>query len=71
VQQAVGRELLQEFHRRLSAEERTLAEQRAVGRPWAEIASEHGESAEALRKRLTRAIDRVAQELRLDELIHA
>jgi RNA polymerase sigma-70 factor (ECF subfamily) len=71
VQQAVGRELLQEFHRRLSAEERTLAEQRALGRPWAEIASERGESAEALRKRLTRAVDRVAQELRLDEMIHA
>jgi RNA polymerase sigma factor (sigma-70 family) len=61
-----GRELLQEFRRRLSAEERRLAEQRAQGRPWAEIAAEVGGSPDGLRMQLTRALDRVAHELGID-----
>ena len=60
-------ELLQEFRRRLSDEERWLAEQRAAGKDWPQIAAEFGGSAEALRKKLTRAIDRVGQELGLDQ----
>jgi RNA polymerase sigma-70 factor (ECF subfamily) len=70
--QAVSaRELLSEVHKRLSAEERQLADQRAQGREWSEIAAEMGGSAEALRKRLARAIDRVAQDMGLDQSIHA
>jgi RNA polymerase sigma-70 factor (ECF subfamily) len=61
-------ELLHEFQKRLSAEERHLAEQRALGRPWSDLAAETGHGPEALRKKLTRAIDRVAQQLGLDEL---
>ena len=66
-QEVAGRELLQEFRRRLSEEERRLADARAAGRDWNQIAAEHGDSPEALRKRLTRAVDRVAQELGLEE----
>jgi RNA polymerase sigma-70 factor (ECF subfamily) len=66
-QVVAGRELLAEFRRRLSPEERDLAELRADGREWADIAAERGESPEALRKRLARGLDRVAQQLGLDE----
>jgi RNA polymerase sigma-70 factor (ECF subfamily) len=65
-----GRELLEEVRRRLSPEERDLAELRAAGREWADIAAERGGSPEALRKRLARGLDRVAQELGLDEAGH-
>jgi RNA polymerase sigma factor (sigma-70 family) len=68
-QQVAGEELLREFRRRLSAEERHLAEQRACGREWSAIAAERGgASPEALRKQLARAINRVARELGMDEM---
>jgi hypothetical protein len=63
--QFAGRELLRQVREQLSAEERWLAEQRAAGRAWAEIAAEQGDSAEALRKKLGRALDRVAKHLGL------
>jgi RNA polymerase sigma factor (sigma-70 family) len=65
-QQVAAKELLQKFRERLSAEERDLAEQRARGREWADIAAERGDSPEAVRKRLMRAIDRVARALGLE-----
>ena len=65
-QEVAGAELLVEFRRRLSAEERQLADQRAAGLAWDQIAAQRGASPEALRKQLTRAIDRVAQELGLE-----
>jgi len=65
-----GRDLLQQVHGRLSADERHLADRRAQGQEWAEIGAALGESPEALRKRLARALDRVTQELGLDELNH-
>ncbi len=37
------------------------------GGQWAQIATELGSSPEAIRKRLARAVDRVAHELGLDE----
>jgi hypothetical protein len=40
---------------------------RGQGDSWAEIAAKLGENADALRFRLDRALDRVAQELCLDE----
>jgi RNA polymerase sigma-70 factor (ECF subfamily) len=61
-----GAELLERFRSKLSAEERYLAEQRALGREWSELAEELGQSAEALRKQLQRAVDRVSQELGMD-----
>jgi RNA polymerase sigma-70 factor (ECF subfamily) len=60
-------ELLQEARRRLAPEERRLLECRQQGREWADIAAELGGSPEALRKRLDRAIERVATELELAE----
>jgi RNA polymerase sigma-70 factor (ECF subfamily) len=63
-----GQELLQEVRRLLSDEERYLADQRARGRPWTDIAAELGQPAEALRKRLARAVDRVAGKLGLAEV---
>ncbi len=65
--QIAGKELLAEFRKRLSADERELADWRAQGREWSDIARERGDSPEALRKRLARALDRVAAELGLGE----
>ncbi len=42
-------------------------EQRADGLGWNEIAEKNGEQANALRMRLTRALDRVAAELGLEQ----
>jgi RNA polymerase sigma factor (sigma-70 family) len=64
-QKVATNELIDEFRRRLSKDERRLAEQRALGRGWDQIATEEGGSAEALRKQLARAIDRISQELGL------
>ena len=52
-------ELLQRAYRRLSEEERNLAQQRAEGRSWEDIAQEVGNTPDALRKQLGKAIDRV------------
>jgi RNA polymerase sigma-70 factor (ECF subfamily) len=65
--QVAARELLDEVRRRLSPEERQLLELRDQGLDWATIGAQLGTSAEALRKRLARATDRVAHELGLDE----
>jgi RNA polymerase sigma-70 factor (ECF subfamily) len=62
-----GRELLEMFRQRLSAEERQLADLRAQGNGWAEIAASVGGTAGARRKQLARAVERVAKELGLDE----
>jgi RNA polymerase sigma-70 factor (ECF subfamily) len=63
-----ARELLDEFHRRLTPEERQLAEARNQGQDWAAIAADVNGSPEALRKKLSRAVERVAGELGLDEV---
>jgi hypothetical protein len=62
--------LLQEVRRRLTDDERRLADWRAEWREWSEIAAEVGGSAEALRKRLARALDRVSNQLGLEEYNH-
>jgi DNA-directed RNA polymerase specialized sigma24 family protein len=61
------KDLLQEVRRRPTDEERRLADRRAERREWSEIAAEVGGSAEALRKRLARALDRVSNQLGLEE----
>jgi RNA polymerase sigma-70 factor (ECF subfamily) len=58
-----GRELLDEFRRRLTDEERQLADLRAQGVEWAAIASLLGGNPAARSKQLARALDRVEQEL--------
>ena len=63
-----GRELLDQVRQRLGAEERRLAELRAGGRSWDDIAAELGGTPGARRKQLARALDRVAGELGVDSL---
>ncbi len=62
-----ARELVDEVRGRLAEDELRLLELRQQGREWTEIAAEVGSGAEALRKKLARALDRVARELGLDE----
>ncbi len=66
-EQASAREILQKVCERLDNSERYLAEQRSIGRTWPELAEELGATDVALRKKLTRALDRVMAELGLDE----
>jgi RNA polymerase sigma-70 factor (ECF subfamily) len=61
------KELLQVFQSRLSAEEKYLADQRALGVPWADIAAAVGGTPDALRVQLDRAINRVTRELKLQD----
>lgn len=63
-------ELLDEFRKRMNEEERQLAEMRAQGHEWSEVASRLGGTPEGRRKQLTRAIERIAAELGLDEVSH-
>jgi len=65
-QVAAGRETLEQFRGRLSAEERRLADLRAQGLAWAEIAQRLGGTPQARRMQLARAADRVARELGLE-----
>jgi RNA polymerase sigma-70 factor (ECF subfamily) len=67
---AAGRDLLQEVLKRLTAEERQLADRRARFQEWSQIAAEVGGTPDALRKKLSRALDRVSRQLGLDELNH-
>lgn len=60
-----NRELLQKVRLQLSDDERYLAEQRALGIDWDELAGRLGSNPEALRKKLSRAIDRAARRLGL------
>jgi RNA polymerase sigma-70 factor (ECF subfamily) len=62
-----ARDLFQEVQRRLTPEERQILELRNQGHDWAAIAAQLGGGAEALRKKLARAIDRVAGQLGLDD----
>jgi RNA polymerase sigma-70 factor (ECF subfamily) len=62
-----NQELIGEFHKRLSVDERLLADLRADGQPWTAIAARLGGSAEGRRKQLERALARVARELHLDD----
>lgn len=61
-----GRELLEEVRRRLSDDERRIADRRADGHDWAAIAAELGGTPDALRMKLARALDRVTDQLGLD-----
>lgn len=62
-----GRELLDEVRRHFSVEEKLLAELRSQGLSWEEIAAQTGGTAQARRVQFSRAVDRVARELKLDE----
>jgi DNA-directed RNA polymerase specialized sigma24 family protein len=66
-EQASARELLEQVQERLAPEERYLAEQRALGRNWQELADELGGTDVGLRKKLTRALNRVMADLGLGD----
>jgi RNA polymerase sigma factor (sigma-70 family) len=63
-----GRDLLREVHRHLNGEERHLTELRGQGHTWPEIAATLGGTPQARRRQLTRALDRVAHHMGLDEV---
>jgi RNA polymerase sigma-70 factor (ECF subfamily) len=62
-----GKELLEQARQRLSEEERQLVELRGQGLSWEEVAASVGGTAGARRNQLARALDRVAQELQLEQ----
>jgi RNA polymerase sigma-70 factor (ECF subfamily) len=64
-QQVALQDLVEEARRRLSPDERRVMELRQQGLEWAEIAAQLGGSPEALRKRFTRAVALVAEQLGL------
>jgi RNA polymerase sigma-70 factor (ECF subfamily) len=65
-QEVAWLDLLAAIRAHLSEEEQDLADRRADGQEWAAIAARLGGSPEALRKKLGRALQRVARELGLD-----
>ena len=66
-EQASNKELLLKIRERLNADEVVLAEMRAQGKGWKEIAVELGAGEEGLRKKLSRGLDRVMVELGVDD----
>jgi RNA polymerase sigma-70 factor (ECF subfamily) len=65
--EVAGSELLAAFRQRLSEEERQLADRRAEGLGWAEIAAALGGTAQARRKQLERAVERILRQLGLED----
>jgi RNA polymerase sigma-70 factor (ECF subfamily) len=61
-----GRDLLRQVLQCLPEEERRLADLRAQGCTWPQITREVGGTAEARRKQLARALDRVSRQLGLE-----
>jgi RNA polymerase sigma-70 factor (ECF subfamily) len=66
-QAVAGEELLLAVRQELSDEERQIADRRAQGQSWDEIAVELGGTGQGRRKQLERAIERVVQRFELDE----
>ena len=60
-------DLVQQVRLRLPPGENRLLDLRQQGLAWADIAQQVGDNPDALRKRLHRAVDLVAQQLGLDE----
>lgn len=67
--QVEGRELIEQVRVRLSDEERMLADLRAQEMTWEEIAGRVGGTAQARRVQFSRAMDRIAHDLNIDEEI--
>jgi RNA polymerase sigma factor (sigma-70 family) len=60
---AAARELLTEVRSRLSEDELAIADRRGAGQSREEISAELNESAESLRKRLERALQRLREQM--------
>jgi RNA polymerase sigma-70 factor (ECF subfamily) len=65
-QLAADHDLIDAVRLRLGDEERQIADLRAEGWEWSEIAARLGGSAQARRMQLARAVNRVAKSLKLD-----
>ncbi len=65
-----GEELLKKFREQLTDEEKFIADCRATGEDWSEIAGKISATAEATRKRFSRAISRIVHNLGLDEVAY-
>lgn len=63
-----GKELLERFRQGLNDEERAIADLRAAGMAWDQIADQLGGKAQARRMQLARAADRVARDLGIEEV---
>ncbi len=61
------KELLAKFEEKLSDEELQIASFRRQGLSWSDISGQLGLPADTLRKRLSRACDRIMSELELDQ----
>ena len=59
----IAREVLAAIDERLNDSERYLIQQRMEGRAWEDLANELGSTSEAVRKRMTRALENAATEL--------
>ena len=64
---AAAKDLLAATRERLTDDERALADLRAEGLTWEEVATRVGGTAQARRVQLGRALDRVARELGIEE----
>lgn len=64
---AANKDLLMEVRQRMSPDEQQLVDLRGAGLEWPEIAAQLGANPDALRKKLTRAVDRVTLQLGLSE----
>ena len=64
---ASGREILAEIRRRLTEEERQVADLRSEGYDWSEIARKLGGTPDGRRMQLKRAMARVTSELGIDD----
>ena len=62
-----GQELLEKIKQHLTSEEAVLLEYRAEGLDWPEIGAKLNAKADSLRKQFTRAMDRVVQEMDVEE----
>lgn len=60
------KELLGAVEQSMSEQERKLVELRRDGHSWEEVATETGLTAESARKRLSRAFDRISEELNIE-----
>jgi hypothetical protein len=63
---AAGRELIDRAFRLMDGEVREMAAFRASGMEWSEIASRMGGTADARRKQFRRAVDQIAQNLKIE-----
>jgi RNA polymerase sigma factor (sigma-70 family) len=66
--QIMWKDLLEQVRNRFTDDERRVSDLRAQGLKWDEVAAQLGDKADAAKKRLYRAVERIARELNLEGL---